>query len=136
MRLCGYWAVNDCGTRVNPLIVDGQIHGGVAQGIGQALFEQIYYDEEGQLLSGSLMDYNLPKADVLPNFELDYQETPSPTNALGVKGVGECGVCGAPGAVANAVMDALSVFGVDHLDPPFTPLKIWQAINAFGKASL
>lgn len=131
----GYWTVNDCGVRINPLVVDGQIHGGVVQGIGQALYEQIYYDQEGQLLSGSLMDYNLPKADVLPHLELGFQETPSPANALGVKGVGECGVTGAPGAIANAVMDALCDFGVSHLDPPFTPLKIWAAIRVVKQGS-
>ena len=121
-----YVAVDDCGKVINPLLVDGQIHGGIAQGLGQALFEEIIYDENGQLLTGSLMDYALPKAGDLPRFELARTETPTPVNPLGVKGVGEAGTIGSTPAVVNAVMDALAPFGVTHIDMPLKPEKIWQ----------
>ncbi|MEM7034857.1 MAG: molybdopterin cofactor-binding domain-containing protein [Chloroflexota bacterium] len=125
-----YLAVDDVGNVINPLIVDGQLHGGIAQGIGQALWEGAAYDEGGQLLTGTLMDYALPKAHKLVSYELDRTVTPCPHNPLGVKGVGEAGAIASPAAVANAVMDALKPYGVDHIDMPLTSEKVWQAINA------
>ena len=125
-----YYTVDDCGRVINPLIVHGQVVGGIAQGIGQAVLEQVVYDSDGQLLSGSFMDYALPRADMLPPFELTFQETLSPHNSLGVKGVGECGSNGPPGAIGNAIIDALWDRGVRHIDPPYTPLRVWEAIQA------
>ncbi len=121
-----YIAVDDCGKVINPLLVDGQIQGGIAQGLGQALFEEVMYDEDGQLLTGSLMDYALPKAEDLPRLELARTETPTPVNPLGVKGVGEAGTIGSTPAVVNAVIDALAPFGVVHIDMPLKPEKIWR----------
>jgi len=121
-----YIAVDDCGKVINPLLVDGQIQGGIAQGLGQALFEEVVYDEEGQLLTGSLMDYALPKAEDLPRLELARTETPTPVNPLGVKGVGEAGTIGSTPAVVNAVIDALAPFGVVNIDMPLKPEKIWR----------
>lgn len=129
VKLLRYVAVDDPGRVINPLIVDGQVHGGVVQGIGQALWEAAVYDEAGQLLTGSLMDYALPHAAQLPIIETLRTETPSPVNPLGVKGVGETGTIASTPAVVNAVMDALAPFGVDHLDMPLTPEKIWRAIR-------
>ena len=125
-----YLAVDDVGNVVNPMIVDGQIHGGIAQGVAQALWESGEYNESGQLVSGSMMDYAIPRTDCLPSFELDRTVTPSPTNPLGVKGVGETGTIASTPAVVNAVMDALSPFGVTHLDMPLTSQKIWNAIQS------
>ncbi|MFC3225786.1 xanthine dehydrogenase family protein molybdopterin-binding subunit [Marinibaculum pumilum] len=131
VRILRYLAVNDFGRVLNPMLVEGQVHGGVAQGIGQALMEGIAYDaESGQLLTGSLMDYALPRADDLPAFETDFLELPQPDNPLGIKGCGESGCIAAPSAVVNAVLDALSPLGVRHLDMPLTPEKVWQAIRA------
>ena len=123
------WTVNDCGVCVNPMVVDGQIHGGLVQGIGQALCEEVHYDEDGQLIAGSFMDYCMPKADMLPSFSLKQLEVPTSANPLGAKGVAEIGVNGVPAAIGNALVDALSSFGVVHLDPPYTPLKVWSAIH-------
>jgi carbon-monoxide dehydrogenase large subunit len=123
-------AVDDCGTVINPLIVDGQIMGGLAQGIGQALFERVVYDDDGQLLTASLLDYAVPTAHMVPEYELDLVATPSPNNPLGVKGVGESGCVSAPPAIVNAVLDALAPLGITHLDMPLTSDKIWQAIEA------
>lgn len=124
-----YVAVDDCGVVVNPRIVDGQIHGGVAQGIGQALYEEAVYDESGTLVTGSLQDYSLPKAFHVPDIETDATHTPSPHNPLGVKGSGESGTIAATPAVANAVVDALRPFGVEDIDLPITPEKIWKKIH-------
>jgi carbon-monoxide dehydrogenase large subunit len=124
-----YVAVDDCGKIINPLIVAGQIHGGIAQGIGQALYEKAVYDETGQLLSGEFTDYTVPKADHIPPIETYHTETPSPVNPLGVKGVGEAGAIGAPPAVVNSVIDALAPFGIRHLDMPLTPEKVWRAME-------
>lgn len=125
-----YIAVDDVGKRINPLIVNGQIAGGIAQGVAQALWEGAVYDENGQLLSGSLMDYAVPKASFFPTFELDSTETPSPTNALGVKGVGETGTIASTPAVVNAVVDALSPLGIRHVDMPLTPEKVWRTMRS------
>lgn len=122
-------AVDDCGTMINPMLVEGQVHGGLAQGIGQALWEHMVYDESGQCLSASLMDYAAPKCDALPSFELDRVETPSPVNPLGAKGVGEAGTIGSTPAVVNAALDALRPLGVTHLDMPLTPARVWAAIR-------
>ncbi len=130
VRILRYLAVDDVGKRINPLIVDGQIQGGIAQGVAQALWEGAVYDENGQLLSGSLMDYAVPKASFFPKFELDSTETPSPTNALGVKGVGETGTIASTPAVVNAVVDALSPLGVRHIDMPMTPEKVWRTMRS------
>jgi aerobic carbon-monoxide dehydrogenase large subunit len=122
-------AVDDCGPAINPLLIDGQIHGGVAHGIGQALYEQIVYDEQGQLITGTLVDYAMPTAAELPSFETDRTETPSPVNSLGVKGVGETGTIAASPAIVNALVDALRPLGVSYIDMPLTPLRVWQAIQ-------
>ncbi|MFQ5342405.1 MAG: xanthine dehydrogenase family protein molybdopterin-binding subunit [Anaerolineae bacterium] len=129
-----YVAVDDVGNVINPMIVDGQVHGGIAQGAAQALWEGAVYDESGQLLTGSLMDYALPRAHFLPSFETDRTETPTPVNPLGVKGAGETGTIASTPAVVSAVVDALSPFGVKHLDMPLTPEKIWQAIHGNGRS--
>jgi len=135
IELKKYVAVDDCGKVINPLLVDGQIHGGIAQGLGQALYEEVVYDENGQLLTGSLMDYALPKAGDLPRLELARTETPTPVNPLGVKGVGEAGTIGSTPAVVNAVVDALFPFGVTHIDMPLKPEKIWRLCQAKEVAS-
>ena len=111
------------------MIVDGQIHGGVAQGIGQALFEGTIYDESGTLANGSYMDYTMPRADDFPMFEIDRTVTPCPHNPLGVKGAGEAGAIGATPAVVNAVMDALSPYGIKDIQMPLTPERVWQAMQ-------
>lgn len=125
-----YVAVDDVGSVINPLVVDGQVVGGVVQGVGQALWEHGVYDEYGQLLSGSMLDYAVPRADDFPIIETDRVETPSPVNPLGVKGCGEMGTIAATVAVANAVMDALAPLGIEHIDMPLTPERIWRAIQA------
>jgi carbon-monoxide dehydrogenase large subunit len=122
-------AVDDCGTIVNPLIVDGQVHGGIAQGMAQTLFEGVVYDENGQLLTGELTEYAVPKASMVGNFETMHTVTPTPVNPLGAKGIGEAGTIGATAAVFNAVLDALAPLGIKHLDMPFKPDKIWNAIQ-------
>jgi len=129
-----YVAVDDCGKIINPLIVAGQVHGGVAQGLGQALWEQAVYDDTGQLVTGELTDYALPRAQNMPWLECSHTETPSPTNPLGVKGVGEAGTIGCSPAVVNSVVDALSPLGVRHIDMPLTPEKVWKLIQKGGRA--
>ncbi|MEA2285549.1 MAG: aerobic carbon-monoxide dehydrogenase large subunit [Solirubrobacteraceae bacterium] len=129
-----YVAVDDCGPAINPLLIDGQVHGGVAQALGQALYEQVVYDESGQLITGTFVDYALPTAAEIPSFETDRTETPSPTNTLGVKGVGEAGTIAGTATVTNAVLDALRPLGIDFINMPLTPMRIWQAIQeAKGK---
>ena len=130
MDLVRYVAVDDVGNKINPMIVDGQLHGGIAQGVGQALWEGAIYSDEGQLLTGSMLDYAVPKASFFPNLELDETVTPSPVNPLGVKGVGEAGAIASTAAVANAVVDALSPYGVRHLDMPYTDQTVWRAIQS------
>jgi carbon-monoxide dehydrogenase large subunit len=134
--LVRYIAVDDVGKKINPLVVDGQIHGGIAQGVGQALWEGAVYGDDGQLLSGSMLDYALPRASWLPDFELDETVTPTPDNPLGVKGVGETGTIASPPAVVNAVVDALSPLGIRHIDMPLTPAAVWRAMQGAngGKA--
>ncbi|NQU61499.1 MAG: xanthine dehydrogenase family protein molybdopterin-binding subunit [Rhodospirillales bacterium] len=128
--LSGLWVVDDFGTIINPMLADGQVMGGAVQGIGQALMEQIVYDDSGQLITGSLVDYALPRADDIPPMTLEYYEgAPTKKNPLGVKGAGEAGCCGAPPAVVNAVLDALKHLGVRKIDMPLTPEKVWRAIN-------
>jgi carbon-monoxide dehydrogenase large subunit len=124
-----YVAVDDCGKVLNPMLVDGQVHGGIVQSIGQALYEEAVYDEQGQLVTGTLMDYAIPKARMVPWLELDRTETPSPVNPMGVKGVGEAGTIGATPAIVNALVDALSPFGIRHLDMPVKPENVWRIVN-------
>ncbi|GAB4186291.1 MAG: xanthine dehydrogenase family protein molybdopterin-binding subunit [Thalassobaculales bacterium] len=129
-ELVKYSAVNDFGTIINPLLAEGQLHGGIAQGIGQALLEHTVYDADGQLLTGSFMDYALPRADNIPDFRMAFHSVPATTNALGVKGCGEAGCAGSFPAVMNAVVDALSEYGIRHIDMPATPHRVWAAIQA------
>ncbi|GAC1659746.1 MAG: molybdopterin-dependent oxidoreductase [Candidatus Elarobacter sp.] len=124
-----YLAVDDCGRLLNPMIVEGQVHGGIAQGLSQALFEQVVYDERGQLLTGTLMDYAIPHAEQVPHYDLDHTVTPTTVNPLGVKGVGEAGTIGSTPCIANAVIDALAPFGVVHIDMPLKPEKLWAAMQ-------
>ncbi|CAN5622403.1 molybdopterin-dependent oxidoreductase [soil metagenome] len=128
-------AVDDCGPAINPMLIDGQVHGGVAHGIGQALYEQVVYDANGQLVTGTFVDYALPTAEELPMIETDRTVTPSPSNSLGVKGIGEAGTIAATPAILNAVIDALRHEGITYIDMPLTPLRVWQAIEeARGRA--
>ncbi len=124
-----YVAVDDCGRVLNQYLAEAQIHGGLAQGIGQALFEEVVYDRDGQLLTGTLMDYALPLASGVPDFVTALVETPSPVNPLGAKGVGEAGCIGAPPAIVNAVLDALAPMGIENIDMPLKPDKVWAAIR-------
>ncbi len=117
------------GNIINPMIVDGQVHGGIAQGIGQALYEAAVYDENGQLVSGSMLDYAIPRADDLPDFEVDRTVTPCPHNPLGVKGAGETGTIASTACVVNAVIDALYHLGVKDIPMPLTPERVWRAIH-------
>lgn len=129
-----YIAVDDCGNIINPLLVAGQVHGGVVQGLGQALWEEAVYDDNGQLVTGELMDYAIPKASMIPWIESSHTTTPSPVNPLGVKGVGEAGTIGCSPAVVNSVVDALSHLGVRHIDMPLTPEKLWNLVHPGGQA--
>ena len=124
-----YFTVDDCGPRLSPMLVEGQVHGGLAQGIAQALLEEVIYDENGQLLSGTLMDYALPRADNFPAFTTDGTVTPTPFNPLGAKGIGEAATIGSTPAIANAVHDALAAAGVRHLDLPLRAEKVWRALQ-------
>ena len=128
-RIVNYVAVDDCGTVINPMIVEGQVHGGVAQGIAEALYEEAVYDENGVLMTSSMANYRVPSAAELPAITTDRTVTPSSTNPMGVKGVGEAGTIAAPAAVMNAVMDALRPLGVEQFDMPATPERVWAAIN-------
>jgi carbon-monoxide dehydrogenase large subunit len=127
--ILGYWAMDDCGNVINPMIVDGQIHGGIAQGIGQAMFEEAIYDESGNVITTSLVDYPLPTAADLPSFRLGRTTTPTDVNPLGVKGIGEAGTIGSAQTIVNAVVDAVSPLGVTHIDMPLRPRRVWQAIQ-------
>jgi carbon-monoxide dehydrogenase large subunit len=132
VRVRDYFTADDCGRIINPMIVEGQVHGGVTQGIGQALLEGCVYDDNGQLVTGSFMDYAMPRADNLPNYNVATESTPCTHNSLGVKGVGEVGAIGSPPAVINAVVDALSELGVTDVAMPATPQTVWRAIQAAG----
>jgi len=121
--------VDDVGVQLNPMLVAGQVHGGVAQGIAEALYEEAIYDEAGNLATGTMTNYLVPGAPELPSFELHDTVTPSPTNALGVKGIGEAGTIAAPPAVINAVVDALAHLGVTNVERPATPERVWRAIQ-------
>jgi carbon-monoxide dehydrogenase large subunit len=133
VKVLRYVAVDDCGTIINPLLVEGQVHGGIAQGLAQALYEEVVYDESGQLRTATLMDYAVPKAEMLPRFELASTVTPTQVNPLGVKGVGEAGTIGSTPCIYNAVMDALKPLGVRDLTMPLKPEKIWRAIESARK---
>jgi carbon-monoxide dehydrogenase large subunit len=133
VELHRYVAVDDLGTVINPTIVDGQIHGGIAQGVAQALYEEAVYDDEGTLITGSLLNYLVPSATELPVFELDRTESPSPTNPMGVKGVGETGTIASPAAVMNAVVDGLEPFGITDMEMPASPERVWRAIEEATK---
>jgi carbon-monoxide dehydrogenase large subunit len=136
VKVVRYVAVDDCGKAINPLLIDGQVHGGIAHAIGQALYERVHYDEDGQLVTGTFVDYALPTAAELPSFETDRTETPSPVNSLGAKGVGEAGTIAASPAVTNAVIDALRPLGVSYINMPLSPMRVWAAIQeARGGAS-
>jgi carbon-monoxide dehydrogenase large subunit len=129
VRVVAYAAVDDVGRLAHPPIVEGQIHGGVAQGLGQVLGEQVVYDAMGQLLTASFMDYMLPRADDLPELRVGHHAVPCTTNPLGVKGAGESGVAGALPSAVNAVLDALAARGVTHLDLPMTSARVWAALR-------
>jgi carbon-monoxide dehydrogenase large subunit len=128
-RVVRYAAVDDCGRAINPMLIEGQVHGGVVYGLGQALYERVHYDEDGQLITGTFVNYALPTAAELPNIETDRTETPSPVNSLGAKGVGEAGTIAASAAVTNAVIDALRPLGVDYINMPLSPMRVWEAIS-------
>lgn len=135
VKVVKYLAVDDCGRLINPMVAEGQVHGGIAQGLSQALFEEVVYDDNGQLLTGTLMDYAIPHAEQVPHYELDHTVTPTTVNPLGIKGIGEAGTIGSTPAVANAVIDALRPFGVVHIDMPLKPEKLWAAMQAGGNAT-
>ncbi|HET7037329.1 MAG TPA: xanthine dehydrogenase family protein molybdopterin-binding subunit [Thermomicrobiaceae bacterium] len=128
-----YVAVDDVGNVINPMIVDGQVHGGITQGLAQAVYEAAVYDDDGQLLTGTMMDYAVPKATMLPWYEVERTVTPTPVNPMGLKGAGETGTIASTPAVVNAIIDALQPYGIEHLDMPLTPQKIWRAINERGE---
>lgn len=130
VELKRYVAVDDCGPQINPMIVGGQIHGGIVQGVGQALCEGVVYDTNGQLLTGTMTDYAMPRADMFPKFELDFTVTPSPHHPIGVKGIGETGTIASTPTVYNAVIDALKPFGVEQIDMPLTAPRVWAAIQS------
>jgi carbon-monoxide dehydrogenase large subunit len=136
VEIIAYTAVDDVGRAVNPMIVHGQVHGGIAQGVGQALWEQVVYDRmSGQLVTGSFMDYAMPRADNFPFFNAEYIETPSPTHPLGMRPAGEGGTAPALGVMINAIVDALSEFGVRHVEMPATSERIWRAIREARRSS-
>ena len=129
MRLDRFVVAEDCGRIINPLIVDGQVHGGVAQGIGAALYEEVVYDDEGQLLTASLVDYLVPSAGEIPPIDVVHLETESPTTLGGFRGMGEGGTIGAPAAIANAIADALSPLGIEINELPVTPERLFRLID-------
>jgi carbon-monoxide dehydrogenase large subunit len=129
VTVTGYFTVDDCGTVINPMIVAGQVQGGLAQGIGQALLERAVYDSSGQFLSGTFLDYAMPRALDVPCVEMGFISTPAPSNPLGAKGGSETGTIGAPAAICNAVVDALAPLGIRHMPVPLTPATVWTAIR-------
>ena len=132
MKLTSFVSVDDCGNVSNPMVVEGQTHGGLAQGIGAALMEEGVWDDAGQLITGSFLDYAMPIAEDLPAFTLDKTVTPSPHNPLGVKGMGESPTIAAVPAIVNAVVDALAPIGVTHVDIPIKSEKVWKILNDKG----
>ncbi len=135
LTVVGYYAVDDVGNVFQKTIVEGQIHGGLAQGIAPALYEEMIYDDDGNILNGTFMDYLVPTAVEIPHLETGHTITPSPHHPLGAKGVAESPTVGAPPAIANAVVDALSHLGVKHVDIPITPFKVWQILQEKGLAT-
>ena len=133
MAIANWVAVDDFGTVINPMIVEGQVHGGIAQGVGQALLEHTVYNDSGQLVSGSYMDYAMPRADNLPSLKVDMTVTKCPSNPLGIKGCGEAGAIAAPAAVMNAITNAL---GTEKIDMPATPAAVWNTIQQLNKTRL
>ena len=132
--IVGYWIVDDFGATVNPTLLAGQVHGGIVQGIGQALYENTVYDGDGQLLTGSFLDYAMPRADGVPSFQFETRNVPSKTNAFGIKGAGEAGSIGSCPSIMNAIVDALNrAYGIAHIDMPATPERVWSAIAAARK---
>ena len=129
MKVRRFVAVDDCGTRINPMIIEGQVHGGLTDGVGMALMEMIAFDEDGNCLGGSLMDYLIPTALEVPHWETGHTVTPSPHHPIGAKGVGESATVGSPPAVVNAVVDALKPYGIRHADMPLTPSRVWDAMQ-------
>jgi carbon-monoxide dehydrogenase large subunit len=129
VQVVKYTSANDFGTVINPMLVEGQMHGGLVQGIGQALMENTLYDADGQLLTGSYMDYAMPRADAAPDFVTEHHPVPCKTNPLGTKGCGEAGCAGALVSIMNAIVDALSEYGIRHIDMPATPERVWRAIR-------
>ena len=129
MKVRRFVAVDDCGTRINPMIIEGQVHGGLTDGVGMALMEMISFDEDGNCLAGSLMDYLIPTALEVPHWETGHTVTPSPHHPIGAKGVGESATVGSPPAIVNAVIDALKPYGVRHADMPLTPSRVWDAMQ-------
>jgi len=130
IEIARYASIDDAGQAINPLILHGQVHGGIVQGVGQALLEDVAYSEDGQVLSGSFMDYGIPRAHHVPSFDIALTEDPTKGNPLRVKGGGEAGITPALAVVMNAVMDALKEYGIEHMDMPATPHRIWSAIQA------
>jgi aerobic carbon-monoxide dehydrogenase large subunit len=130
-----FLAVDDCGTRINPMIIEGQVHRGLTDGVGMALMEIIDFDEQGNCLGGSFMDYLLPTAMECPDWETDYTVTPSPHHPIGAKGVGESATVGSPPCIINAIVDALKPYGVRHIDMPATPGRVWEAIQKGKQAT-
>ena len=130
VTLARYTSIGDVGKIINPLLCAGQVHGGVAQGVGQALMEAITFDSDGQLITGSFQDYAMPRAEDFPELVSELTEVPATTNPLGIKGAGEAGATGAPPAVISAILDALKPLGIDHIDMPATPSRVWGAIHA------
>ena len=129
IRFLKYATVQDCGTQLNPMLVEAQVEGSIAQGLGQALMEEHAYSDDGQPLNGTFLDYAMPTAEDMPPLDQGFQQTPSPANPLGVKGIGEVATVGAPPAIAGAIVDALSRAGVRHIDTPITTEKVWQALQ-------
>ncbi len=134
-RITRFTAVDDFGQILNPMLVAGQVHGGIVQGLGQAMGEHAVYDANGQLVTGSFMDYWMPRAGDFPDFNVSYNEIPSTSNALGVKGAGEAGTVGAPAAFINAMIDALRPYGIEEIDMPVTPLKLWNILQGGRKVA-
>jgi CO/xanthine dehydrogenase Mo-binding subunit len=135
VKLVRYVSVDDCGNIISPNLVTGQVHGGLAQGIAQALWEEVHYDDSGELLTATFTDYALPKAGFFPEFETHHTTTTTHLNPMGAKGIGEAATIGSTPAAANAVIDALSHWGITHLDTPFTPEKVWRAIDGASQAA-